>query len=113
MTGVQTCALPISPIYEQLLARLRATDSDGRGVREFVRILRLHRTYPAEAVEQGIGVALEYGCLHADGVELCIRQGQPTPPLLPALDLQARPHLAQVGRQPLDLRAYDQLLAAR
>ena len=101
------------PIYEQLLARLRATDSDGRGVREFVRILRLHRTYPAEAVEQGIGVALEYGCLHADGVELCIRQGQPTPPLLPALDLQARPHLAQVGRQPLDLRAYDQLLAAR
>ena len=43
------------PIYEQLLARLRAEGPDGHGVREFVRILRLHREHPAEQIEQAIG----------------------------------------------------------
>ena len=43
-------------------------------MREFVRILRLHETYPAQLVEQAVAQALEYGCIHADGVALCLRQ---------------------------------------
>jgi hypothetical protein len=46
------------PIYEQLLARLRADGRDGHGVREFVRILRLHREHSADQVEQAIRLAL-------------------------------------------------------
>jgi hypothetical protein len=101
------------PIYEQLLARLRSTEAEGRGVREFVRILRLHRTYSAEVIERAIKLALDYGCLHADGVELCVRQLQPSSEAVPALDLTDQPRLAQVGAQPLDLSTYEQLLAGR
>jgi len=59
------------PIYEQLLARLKSQEAEGRGVREFVRILKLHRDHPAPLVEQAIAQALDYGCAHADGVRLC------------------------------------------
>jgi len=79
-------------------------------VREFVRILRLHREHPAEQVEQAIRLALEYGCIHADGVALCLHQVQhPTAPI-PALDLTTHPRLAPVGTQPVDVGRYDQLL---
>jgi hypothetical protein len=82
-------------------------------VREFVRILRLHREHPAEQIEQAIRLALEYGCLHADGVALCLHQGQhPTPPM-PSLDLTSHPRLAPVGTPPVDGRHYEQLLRGR
>jgi transposase len=98
------------PIYEPLLADLRAHGRDGQGVREFVRILRLHREHPAEPIEQAIRLALEYGCVHADGVALCLHQLQHPTPSLPSLDLTAHPRLAPVGTQPVEVRRYDQLL---
>jgi hypothetical protein len=101
------------PTYEHLLERLRATNAEGRGVREFVRILRLHRTYPADVIESAIKLALDYGCVHADGVELCVRQVQQPSPPRSTLDLTDQPRLAQVGAQPLDLKTYDQLLAGQ
>jgi transposase len=98
------------PVYEQLLARLRADGRDGHGVREFVRILRLHREHPREQIEEAIHLALEYGCAQADGVALCLHQLQhPTLPA-PSLDLTAQPQLAPVGTQPVDLHCYEQLL---
>jgi transposase len=98
------------PIYEQLLARLRADGRASRGVRELVRILRWHRAPPAEQVEHAIRRALEDGCLQADGVALCLPQWQqPTAPI-PALDLTAQPRLAPMGPQPVDVRCDDQLL---
>lgn len=98
------------PVYEQLLARLQAEQPEG-GVREFVRILRLHEQHPAHLVEQAVGRALQYGCLHADGVALCLRQLQQPETHPPALDLAAHPRL---GREiaPPDLRRYEQLLLA-
>lgn len=98
------------PVYERLLARLRSEGVGGQGVRQFVRILKLHRDHPAEQVEQAIGLALKYGCIQADGVELCLHQLQhPTPEIAP-LDLAAHPRLAPVGSQPIDLSRYEQLL---
>lgn len=98
------------PVYERLLARLRAEWPDGRGVREFVRILRLHRDHPADLVAQAIGQALEYGCAHADGVQLCLRQSMhPESPIAP-MDLARWPELVTVGAQTPDLSRYDQLL---
>jgi hypothetical protein len=79
-------------------------------VREFVRILKLHHDYPAQVVTQAIAQALEYGCAHTDGVQLCLRQlvcpGSPVAPI----DLTRWPQLVDVGTDSPDVRCYDQLL---
>jgi transposase len=94
------------PIYEQLLARLGRQE---HGLREFVRILQLHGAYPAALIERAIAQALAYGCVHLDGVRLCLQQLL-QPELPPALDLSAQPHLQTIGSQPLDLQRYERLL---
>jgi transposase len=99
------------PAYERLLTRLQAEQMDGQGVREFVRILRLHEQYPASLVERAVAQALEYGCIHADGVALCLRQIQRPETAVAALDLAAHPRLGGEIAPP-DLRRYDQLLGA-
>jgi len=99
------------PVYERLLAHLRARWPDSRGIREFVRILKLHRDHPTNLVEQAVSLALEYGCAHSEGVELCLQQLlNPASPVA-ALELTNQPHLVGVGMQPLDLSCYDRLLA--
>jgi hypothetical protein len=99
-----------SPTYDRVLARLQADHRDGEGVQEFVRILKLHQTYPAAQVEQAMTMALGYGCLSAAGVELCLRQlANPALPL-PAVDLARWPRLAAVAVPPPDLNRYEQLL---
>jgi len=99
------------PAYEQLLAKLQAEPKDGQGVREFVRILRLHEQHPANLVEQAVVQAMEYACIHADGIVLCLRQIQHPDTPIPALDVAEHPRLG-VRIAPPDLRCYDQLLAA-
>jgi transposase len=98
------------PVYEQLLTELRAQWPDGRGVREFVRILKLHRDYPAELVARAVEQALAYGCAHADGVQLCLRQLTHPDTLIRPMDLARWPQLADVGSQTPDLACYDRLL---
>ena len=99
-------------VYERLLARLQADQPDGQGVREFIRVLQLHHLHPAALIEQAVTLALSYGCAHADGVQLCLRQLLQPQPEVPILDLSDRPHLAPIGAQPLNLSRYDQLLGA-
>jgi hypothetical protein len=79
-------------------------------VREFVRILKLHHGYPAEVVTQAIGQALEYGCAHADGVQLLLRQLMHPGSPVAAMDLTRWPQLVDVGTHSPDLHCYDQLL---
>ena len=86
---------------------------DGRGVREFIAVLKLHQDYPAEEVEQAVNMAIELGAAHKDGVQLCLRQLQEPASLPTSLDLSYHPHLAQVGNQPVNLQQYDQLLGVR
>ena len=98
------------PVYERLLERLQEQEPNGQSVREFVRVLKLHHDHPAELLAQAVEQALAYGCIHADGVELCLHQLEnPEVPLssLTAVDLPAWAH---VGQQSLDLNCYDQLL---
>jgi transposase len=94
------------PVYERLLAQLQA---EGDGLREFVRILRLHQEYPAQLIEQAIAQALTYGCLHLDGIRLCLRQLMAPALTVTALDLSAHPQLGIAIELP-DVRRYDQLL---
>jgi transposase len=101
------------PVYEQLLAHLRAQWPDGRGLREFVRVLKLHGDHPAELVEQAVKQALAYGCAHADGVTLCLNQLLRAEESPPSLDLSmgpGQPPWATVGAQSPDLSRYDRLL---
>jgi hypothetical protein len=98
------------PIYERLLARLREQWPEGRGVREFVRILKLHGQHPAERVQQAVEQAMTYGCAHADGIELCLHQLLHPDHATIVLDLADQPRLVGVGMQPPDLVCYEQLL---
>jgi hypothetical protein len=99
--------------YEQLLTCLRESKPEGRGVREFLEILKLHQEYPQKQIEQAVEMALALGAAHLDGVQLCLRQlrepkTQPRP-----LDLSLHPELVGVGNQPVQLGQYDQLLGVR
>jgi transposase len=99
------------PAYERLLAKLQAEQVGSSSVREFVRILKLHETYPADLMEQAVMQALEYGCIHADGVELCARQLLHPEAVRVALALPQDSRLdSQIA--PPDLRCYNQLLVA-
>lgn len=98
------------PVYERLLEQLRAQWPNGRGVREFVRILQLQRAHPADLVTQAVQQALSYGCAHADGVQLCLRQLQNSEAPLSAMDLTRWPQLSGVGSRRPDLQRYNQLL---
>jgi len=100
-------------VYDTLLTELRARWPDGRGVREFLSILKLHRDHPAQGIKQAIQEALDLGAAHFDGVQLCLRQ-QAMPSSLPTtLNLNDHPQLQGVGEQPINLAQYDQLLAGR
>ena len=98
-------------VYEHLLQRLQAAWPDGRGLREFLAILKLHLDYPADQVEQAIQTALALGAVHLDGVALCLRQLVAPEPPPAVLDLSRQPQLQAIGQQPVDLRQYDLLLA--
>ncbi len=98
--------------YHLLLSRLREKlPEGGRGVKEFIQILKLHQSHPDELVERAVSQALAYGSCNVDAVTHCLHQlTQPQQLTLPLLDLSDKPHLAAVGSQPLDLHAYEQLL---
>src|SRR5712692_1698324 len=60
--------------YHRMLADLKEKWPEGRGIQEFVRILHLHKDYPADLIAQAVDQALSYGCVHLDGVVHCLRQ---------------------------------------
>jgi hypothetical protein len=99
--------------YHQMLRVLRERwPQGGRGVQEFVRVLRLHEQYPAHLVQQAIEQALAYGCPHLDGVLHCLHQRTSElpaalrPPQAESASWQA------IGSQPIDLQQYERLLSS-
>ena len=100
------------PAYDRLLAELRQRLPDGRGIREFVAVLKLHQDYPTEQVEKAISQAVAMGAAHLDGVRLCLRQLQDVSEAPIPIEL-SRPELAALGSQPIRLEQYNQLLGVR
>lgn len=100
-------------VYETLLEQLRTRWPEGRGVRQFLAILKLHRQYPAKQVEKAVAEALKLGAAHLDGVRLCLRQQQDHDTLPAPLDLVEHPRLEGIGEQAINLSQYDNLLAGR
>lgn len=99
-----------SPVYEQLLAQLQQKWPDGRGVREFVQILYLHRDHETDEIEAAITSALAHHCAHADGVKLWLTQSKREEPTFSPVDLAHKPTLHGLGEQPLQLALYDSLV---
>jgi len=100
------------PVYEQALTELRRLWPEGRGVREFIQVLQLHTQHPASLIEQAVTQALAYGCVHYEGVLLCLNQLIMPKDLPLPLDLDAvqLARLQQPGTQPVDLQQYDLLI---
>jgi len=96
--------------YKRLLLRLRQQWPEGRGVQEFVRILQLHTDYAAVLIEAAIEQARSIGCIHADGVQLCLHHLLYPERPGSTLDLSDQPHLGAIGAQPINLHQYEQLL---
>ena len=96
-------------VYDELLAHLRHKWPEGRGVREFVNILYLHREHSSKEMEQAIGAALSHHCAHLDGVRLWLTQLQRPEPVFTTLDLVDRPRLNGVGEQAVMASTYDLL----
>jgi len=96
--------------YERLLKELQSRWPDGRGIKEFVGILKLHLDHPQEEVEEAVEMALNYGCCHLDGVKLCLNQLKMERKEIPPVELDSHPQLVGVGDHPVDLGKYDLLL---
>ncbi len=97
-----------SPIYLKLLAVLREKWPEGRGVQEFIRILKLQQNHSPRQLEGAIELALTYGCTHLEGIEFCLRElNQPQQALPTALNLAHLPHFERVEYQPVDLKKYE------
>jgi len=101
------------PVYETLLEVLQDRWPDGRGLREFIAILKLHQEHPAHEVERAVRASLQHGPPHLDSIRLHLRCER-TPGLAAgSLDLAHHPELQNVGRQPVRLTEYDRLLGVR
>ncbi len=96
-------------VYEQLLAHLEEKWPDGRGAREFVQILYLHRHHSAQELTAAIEQAIVHHCAHLDGVQLWLTQLNQPDPAFAAVDLGDH-QLQGIGEQPLQLAMYDTLV---
>ncbi len=97
-------------VYDQLLEHLRRKWPEGRGVREFVNILYLHREHSQAEMVQAIDAALAHHCAHLDGVRLWLTQLNQPLPTFATLNLTDRPRLQDIGHQQVQAGAYDALL---
>jgi hypothetical protein len=97
--------------YDQLLEELKERFPEGKGVREFIAVLKLHQDHPAKLVEQAVRQAIKLGAIHLDGVKLCLSLLQEEKTDTLPLDLSDHPHLDNFGRQAVDLHQYNMLLA--
>ena len=96
-------------VYDELLDQLRHKWPDGRGVREFVNILYLHREHSQKEMEEAIEAALTHHCAHLDGVQLWLTQLKRPEPVFASLNLVDHPRLNGVGEQAVQAGTYDLL----
>jgi hypothetical protein len=101
-------------VYNRYLAALREhLSSPSEAIREFVRILQLHRSYSEELIAQALEQALAAHCFSVDGVKQLIqRLTEPTQPAEP-LNLAHWPHLNRVQVSWPDMSQFDRLLGGQ
>jgi transposase len=94
--------------YQQL--RQKISHSQTVGNQEFIKILKLHRSYPADLVDQAVELALAYEVYHFEGVRNLLLQ-LVTPEIKhPRLTLDKQPQLNNVVVLKPQLEKFNQLL---
>ena len=96
--------------YERLLRSLQENKPEGQGIREFISILKLHQSSAPGTLEKAVDAAVSSGMMGLDGVMYQLQRLVTSTPQIDALDLSNLPQLANIGRQAVDLRLYNQLL---
>ncbi len=97
-------------IYDRYLTALREHYPEPQGLREFIRILALHRTFDEKLIAAALEWALAQRVYTCDGVKhWLVQQTHPTQMPQP-LDLGTRPELARPKVTAPDLTRYQQLV---
>ena len=111
-TGALDQAAPLAgwdlPEEYGRLRRLQESRMGRPGKREFVRVLRLLETFPADEVHAAVQDAISRGATGYDAVKhllLCRIEGRP-----PRLDLDLHPHLPSVSVSTTSAQDYMKLL---
>jgi transposase len=100
---------PWPPVFRRTLAFLEERHPDGKGVREFLRILALKEEAGEERLGQALELALHHHCLAADAVRHLLHQLEAPRQEPPRLDLRALRVVAPTV--PVrDVTLYNQLL---
>lgn len=96
------------PVCFGILRRRLEAEFDGRGTREFIKVLRLLETHSLTALKIAVQHALEIGTTNSDAVRLILEYQQEEPVALFCLD--GRPHLKLVRVAQTDISVYQSLL---
>jgi hypothetical protein len=95
-------------VYDRYLAALRDHHPEPQGLREFVRILALHRTFSEAQITAALDWALEARCFSWEGVLRWLQEHDPQAPTAePARLERSTPRVALP-----DLAQYQQLVGA-
>ncbi|HSG70020.1 MAG TPA: IS21 family transposase [Planctomycetaceae bacterium] len=96
------------PVCFGILRRRLEATLEGRGTREFIKVLRLLERHPLSALKRAVEHGLEIGATSADAIRLILEFQQESPTTLFCLD--GRPHLKLVQVGQTDVSAYQSLL---
>jgi hypothetical protein len=91
-----------------VLRRRLENELEGKGTREFIRVLRLLESTTVKELANAVEHALSIGAINHDAIRLILEHRREQPVRLFSLD--GRLHLAAVQVQPPDLHAYRGLL---
>ncbi len=96
------------PVCFGILRRRLETEFDGKGTREFIKVLRLLERHSLTAVREAVQHGLEIGTTSADAIRVILEYQQEEPVGLFCLD--GRPQLKLVRVAQTDVSAYQSLL---
>jgi len=99
-------------VYDRYLAALREHCPEPQGLREFIRVLALHRTFDEPLIAAALEWALAQRIYTCEGVKHWLLQQTHATETPPPLDLGTRPYLAQPRVAEPNLARYQQLVAA-
>lgn len=81
-------------VFDRYWAKLREHVPDGRGTKEFIAILLLHRDHAAETIEVAMALALEDRIYSRDGIKSLLLSLEAPTNMPPTLDMANRQDLA-------------------
>jgi transposase len=96
------------PVCFGILRRRLEAALEGRGTREFIKVLRLLERHPLSTLKRAVEHGLEIGATSADAIRLILEFQQESPTTL--FCLEGRPHLKLVQVGQTDVSAYQSLL---